>query len=566
MNEPLSSHSNESEVDQVIARYFASLDRGEKVSPEELISKNPNVGDELRAFFANRKVLIPWTSPRVSGYDASALPNSMIGKSIGDYVLHELIGAGGMGLIYRATQKPLGRDVAMKLIRGGSIASEAEVARFRREAEFAGMLDHPAVVPILDFGCFEGNYYMVMSYVAGPNLSSILNHGPISPLESAEACIEICDGLAAAHKLGIIHRDLKPSNILLQPKDRKASMQQSDQPESASMDWRFSLRDFRVRVTDFGLAKLMSDEAAITRSGDVLGTPSFMAPEQARGDLRTIDVGTDIYALGAILYNMLTGRPPFYADSVAATLQQVITSDVVPPRVLNRAVPKDLDALCMKCLSKDPTKRYASADELTQDLARFVRGEPVLAKRTEWWGRLEYLVQQERRDEYFQGWGPALIAIGIIVLLSHVLIEVLQILRFVGWQAYFLPRVAMFGGLAFCLFYFRRYSIWPINSVERLIWMIWLSYLMALGAVNASRLVMNRPQVELYPVFSAIAGAAFLLMGSQIWRGCYAIGIAFFVLAPVTGQWLHYAPLAFGLMWGIALIALGISFNRDLAR
>jgi len=276
-------------------------------------------------------------------------------SDFGDYELLNEIARGGMGVVFKARQKRLDRVVALKMIISGDLAGAEEVQRFQAEAESAAQLDHPHIVPVYDVGEIDGRHYLTMGYVEGQSLKQRLAEGPLPPREAAEMMATVALAIQHAHEQGIIHRDLKPANILLD---------QLGHP----------------RVTDFGLAKRAGRDSGLTASGQVMGTPSYMPPEQASG--RTNDVGTeaDVYSLGATLYHLLTGRPPHQAATVVQTLKQVLQEEPLPLRQLNTAIPQDLETVCLKCLEKAPEKRIASAGELAQELQRYLRGEPILSR------------------------------------------------------------------------------------------------------------------------------------------------------------------------------------------
>jgi tRNA A-37 threonylcarbamoyl transferase component Bud32 len=280
----------------------------------------------------------------------------------GDYELLEEIGRGGMGVVYRARQVSLNRVVALKMILSGQLASEVEVRRFRAEAEAAANLQHPHIVAIHEIGVHDGLHYFSMDYVEGASLAELARDQPLPAERAARYLRAIAEAIHYAHQRGIVHRDLKPSNVLVD---------MLDQP----------------RVTDFGLAKRLPSTSdfgvrtsELTITGQVLGAPSYMPPEQAAGKSSRIGVHSDVYALGAIFYHLLTGRPPFVADTLAATLAQVQTAEPKPPRALNPAVPRDLETICLKCLRKTPEDRYATAAELAEDLCRWQAGKPIRAR------------------------------------------------------------------------------------------------------------------------------------------------------------------------------------------
>lgn len=273
----------------------------------------------------------------------------------GDYILHQKIARGGMGTVYRATQINLNRPVAVKTINSGVLALPWEIERFRSEATAAASLDHANIVPIYEVGVFEGEHFYSMALIDGNSLAAKLTAGPLEPTDAARLMRTVAVAVQFAHDHQVVHRDLKPSNILLN---------HGDEP----------------RVSDFGLAKRLSDPAGLTVSGEVLGTPCFMPPEQALGQIDAVGFGSDVYSLGAILYNALTGRPPFQAATQVDTLRQVIEQEPVQLRQLNPAIPRDLETIVHKCLEKSISRRYPSARALADDLDCYLAGRPISAR------------------------------------------------------------------------------------------------------------------------------------------------------------------------------------------
>ena len=274
---------------------------------------------------------------------------------VADYELLEEIARGGMGVVYKARQVSLDRIVAIKMLLHGTLASQATVQRFRIEAAAAASLQHPHIVAIYEVGFYDGQHFFAMEYVAGRSLSQIVRDGPLPPRRAATYLKPIAEAIHYAHERGILHRDLKPSNVLLDA---------FDQP----------------KVTDFGLAKRLETEIELTLSGQLLGSPNYMSPEQAAAKRGAVGKRSDVYALGSILYHLLTGRPPFVAPTVAETLHAVLNTEPVPPRVLNPGVPPDLETICLKCLEKDPAKRYQTAAALAEELGRFLEDKPIQAR------------------------------------------------------------------------------------------------------------------------------------------------------------------------------------------
>lgn len=286
-------------------------------------------------------------------------------RTLGDYVLEEEIGRGGMGVVYRARQRSLDREVAVKVLLGGAFAGNAAESRFRGEMLAAGRLNHPGIVAVHDVGQQAGQWYLVMEWVEGEDLSTRVGRGVLPALEAARVGEWVANAVQHAHERGVLHRDLKPSNILLDASGR-------------------------CRVTDFGLAKRLDVvEASTTLTGQVLGSPGYLSPEQAAGSRAGGSVGpaTDVYGLGATLYFAVTGRPPFAGAGLVETLEWVRTTDPVAPRVLNPAIPRDLETIVMRCLQREAGRRYRSMAEVADDLKRFQAGEPILARPVGGWER-----------------------------------------------------------------------------------------------------------------------------------------------------------------------------------
>jgi serine/threonine-protein kinase len=311
------------------------------------------IDDEIGALFPEPGVdPKPAAFPRVPGYEVKGV-----------------LGRGGVGVVYLARHLRLNRPVALKMLLAGPFAQPVERERFLREAQAVAALSHPNVVQVHDCGEHDGRPYFTMELMEGGTLARRLAGTPLPARDAAALVAALADAVGAAHTAGVVHRDLKPSNVLL-------------------------TADGTPKVSDFGLAWRVDGRPELTRTGVAVGTPSYMAPEQAEGEKGAIGPATDVYALGAVLYECLTGRPPFRAESDLATLYQVVAREPVPPSRLNHTVPRDLETICLKCLEKDPAKRYRSAAALADDLRRFERGEPIAARPL---GRVERLVRWARR-------------------------------------------------------------------------------------------------------------------------------------------------------------------------
>jgi serine/threonine protein kinase len=334
-------------------------------------------------------------SERLTAADTNPRPRDLVAAPptepdfprLDGYEILHLLGRGGMGAVYKARQLHLDRVVALKVIRADLGAGEEERARFRTEAEAVARLQHPNIVQVYEVGPSGGVPYIALEFVGGGSLAEHLHGTPLPPRQAAELLETLARAVHHAHERGVVHRDLKPSNILLVV--ARGPLSVAPDAETPWAEEHPRPKDFgHPKITDFGLAKCLDAEAARhTRTGQILGTPSYMAPEQASGTTSRLGPPCDIYALGAILYELLTGRPPFVGPTPMDAALQVLTEEPVPPRQLQRTVPRDLETACLQCLQKEPHRRYASAHELAEDCASFLRGEPIKARPASVWER-----------------------------------------------------------------------------------------------------------------------------------------------------------------------------------
>ncbi|MCI0458026.1 MAG: protein kinase [Gemmataceae bacterium] len=368
-------------LDEVLLAYLDASESDPNTDKREWLARHPDLAPALAAFFEAVERVDQLTTPlrdvieNLSAAVAEILPlnpradpdetqaptgpegaaAASPGPSVGGYEILEALGRGGMGVVYKARQKGLGRLVALKMIRGGPHAGPDELARFRGDAQAIASLKHPNIVQIYEIGEQEGLPYFSLELLDGGSLADALDGTPWKAREAAKLTQVLAEAMHAAHQKGVIHRDLKPGNVLLADDDTP-------------------------KITDFGLARRVTGESALTQTGTILGTPSYMAPEQAQGKGKEVGPEADVYALGAILYELLTGRAPFRAESAIETVLQVVEREPVAPRLLNPKASRDLETICLKCLQKDPHRRYASAQALAEDLGRFLEGKPILAR------------------------------------------------------------------------------------------------------------------------------------------------------------------------------------------
>jgi WD40 repeat protein len=354
-------------LELIVAEYELRIEREPGLPITEYLNRFPQHGAELLARLGNASPAAEVETVAGAGThrdaDHPGPTDNVVSLAIPGYDILEELGRGGMGIVYKAHQRKLGRLVALKVVAAGSAADVADRTRFRTEAEAVARLQHPNIVQVFEVGEYDGRPYCAMEFVAGGTLQQRLSAGPLPPRQATALLEELARGAHAAHRAGVVHRDLKPANVLL------ASPVVLTPGESLT-----------PKITDFGLAKRLDDDSGQTRSGTIIGTPSYMAPEQAAGQGKDVGPAADVYALGAILYECLTGRPPFKAALVLDTLEQVRSQEPVAPSRLQPKVPRDLETVCLKCLHKEPKRRYASAEALAEDLRRFRDGKPVQAR------------------------------------------------------------------------------------------------------------------------------------------------------------------------------------------
>ncbi len=514
--------------------------RGRSADVEAAARAHPDLADELRGLWAavqladelGRAAAPPTLAP------AESRAETPVPRRLGDFELLEELGRGGMGVVYKARQASLDRVVALKVIHRG------EHERFRFEAKAAARLRHPNIVTVHDAGECDGRPFLCMQYVAGTTLARLVADQPLPPREAAGIVAVVARAVHHAHENGILHRDLKPANVLIDP-------------------------DGKPYVTDFGLAKEVAGGPSLTQSGAILGTPSYMPPEQVSGSRGRVGPRSDVYALGAILYELLTGRPPFRAATNFDTLMLVLDQEPVPPRQLNPQVDRALELICLKCLQKHPDLRYASAAALAVDLERFLNGE----RPSVWSGTFADVVNglftETHHAAVLENWGLLWMWHSLKAFLQCAATTLLCALGFESRWPYLC--IWSFGLFVWCgIFWKLRKRGGPVLFVERVIAHVWGAAVIATTGVFLVEIVMGLPVLKLSPVLPLLGGTVFLVKGGLLTGRFYAYAFALYAsalpMAWLMDLWRPGGPLLFGVVIALCFFLPGLKYYRQFRR
>lgn len=519
----------------------ARLARGEIAMPgerrrEESPSavKSPGAGNDATLDLPLRAAddVLVQNSSGSSGTLSGALP-----REFGDYQLLNELGRGGMGIVYQARQHSLRRNVAIKMLLRREFASPDDLARFQAESTSAARLDHPHIVPVYEVGECQGQPYFSMKYVEGTTLADRLAAGPLSSREAAQLMAPICRAIHYAHQRGVLHRDLKPSNILLD-------------------------RDGRPHVTDFGLAKRLTTDDTLTGTGMIVGTPSYMAPEQAAGNRGQIGPASDIYGLGTILYQAITGRPPFQAASPVDTVLMVLEQDPLPPRLLNAKVDRDLELVVLRCLQKPIDLRYASAAALADDLVAYLGGEPVAARSGGFSQVLGRLFRETHHATVLENWGLLWMWHSVVLLVICLATNWFQWRGLRSAWPYLMLWTVGLGTWA-AIFWALRRRAGPVTFVERQIAHIWASSVLCSTLLFGVEVLLGLPVLALAPVLALIGGIDFFIKAGILSGAFYVQAAAMFATAFLMAWLPSVAHTIFGVVSAACFFVPGLKYYRQ---
>jgi predicted Ser/Thr protein kinase len=530
---------SEQRLAELLAQLSDRAQRGEVIDIERECRACPDVADELRQLWA--MVGVADVAGSLAAAEGPAGPPAELPDAIatplvlGDYELLEEIGRGGMGVVYRARQINLNRQLAVKMILRGPLASAGDRERFLAEAQAAARLDHAGIVPVYQVGEIGGRMYFSMKYIEGPTLADLLRSGPLGPRRAARLLAKVSRAIDYAHRCGVLHRDLKPSNILIDAQGEP-------------------------HVSDFGLAKQMTEPDGVTHSGAVVGTPAYMSPEQAGGGL--LGPASDVYSLGAILYHMLTGEPPFQAASPVDTVMQVLEQDPPAPRQLNRQVDRDLEVIAVHCLQKPPDLRYATAAELADDLEAYLNHEPIAARRGRFVQVLSRWFRETHHATVLENWGLLWMWHSLALLAACLLTNILYWNEVTNRWYYFGLWSAGFGTWA-AVFWALRHRQGPVTFVERQIAHTWAAALVSIIALFPLEAHLGLSPLKLSPVLGLIAGMVFLVKAGILSGAFYLQAAALFTTAGLMVLWPRYGHLVFGVVSAACFFFPGLKYYRQ---
>jgi serine/threonine-protein kinase len=525
----------------LLAKLTDAVQQGQAVDLEAICGQHADLAHELRQLWG--AVMVADAVGSHSRSEASEpiqeTPSGSLElpTRLGGYELLAELGRGGMGVVYRARQLGLDREVAVKMMLRGRLASAADRERFRAEAEAAARLDHPNIVPVYEVGEAEGRPFFSMKYIGGRTLSQLLAEHPLPAHEAASILATISRAIHFAHQKGVLHRDLKPSNILIDA-------------------------DGEPHVTDFGLAKRITDPVSLTKSGAILGTPSYMAPEQAAGARGEVSPASDVYSLGAVLYHTLTGRPPFQAASPVDTVLLVLEQDPVPPRVINPKADRDLEMIALRCLQKPADLRYAGADALADDLEAYLHDEPIAARSGRFAQVLSRLFRETHHAAVLENWGLLWMWHSLVVFIACAATDLLHLAGLNDRWYYMLLWTAGLGTWA-SVFWALRRRVGPVTFVERQIAHVWAASMVAIGLLFFLELLLDLPVLKLSPILGLISGMVFFVKAGILSGTFYFQAVALFITAFVMGTFPRYSHFIFGTVTALCFFIPGWKYYRQ---
>lgn len=540
------THDRDERLAKVLDVLSSRAATGEVIDINQEAAKFPDLGDELRELWgavmlADAVATTPDTVAPDDRNRKAPVVTFELPYRFGDYELQEEIGRGGMGIVYRAQQISLNRTVALKMLLRGQFASESDQARFQAEAEAAAALDHPNIVPVYEVGSHENHAFFSMKFIPGQTLSQRLAvEGPLEAREAARILALVARGIDYAHRRGVLHRDLKPSNILLDD-------------------------DGVPHVSDFGLAKQITGAETLTRTGAILGTPAYMAPEQAAGNRGEVGITSDVYSLSCILYHVLTGRPPFSANSPVDVVLKVLEQDPPLPRTIFPTLNRDLEMITLRGMQKPQDLRYQSAAHLAADLEAFLSDEPLSAHS----GRLTQVFSRMFRETHhaavLENWGLLWMWHSLALIVVCTLTNAFSLSGIEDRLPYFLFWTAGLGTWA-GVFWILRRRMGPVTFVERQIAHVWAASMMCIAMLFPLEYILRLPVLTLSPILALSSGMVFLIKAGILSGTFYFYALVLVLTALPMAAFPRYSHIIFGVVSAACFFFPGWKYHRQRLR
>ncbi|KLU01264.1 serine/threonine protein kinase [Rhodopirellula islandica] len=547
-----SSPENAESHDQYLANVLAELTdqvcQGRPVDFNATCSQHPTLAKDLRELWGAVLVTdtagvahdeLPAERPQEMPADDSSnrWRSLRLPTTIGDFDLLEEVGRGGMGVVFRARQRSLDREVAIKMILRGRLASDADLQRFMAEAAATASLDHPSIVPVYEVGDIEGRPFFSMQFIEGQTLSQRVASGPMAPREAARMVAQIARAVAVAHEAGILHRDIKPGNILIAD-------------------------DERPMITDFGLAKQVGAKMDLTRTGMLVGTPAYMSPEQAGGRRGDIGPASDVYSLGCVLYFALTGRAPFVAESPMELVMLVTEQDPTPPRALRPSLDRDLEMITIRCLQKPADLRYPTAEALAKDIEAYLADERVDARSGHFNQVLARVFRETHHAAVLEKWGLLWMWHSLVLLVASLMTWQMALAGINERWIYIAVWVIGLSAWA-AVFWKLRQRMGPVTFIERQVAHVWGASLIATALLFPLEWWIGLEPLRLAPMLGVITAMVFLIKAGMLSGAFYIQTVLLLATSVAMAVFPSAAHLIFGIVAAGCFFVPGYKYERQ---